>query len=188
MMHGSWDIEHDGQNVWTILDHFLPFYPFNNQENQNFEIIIIIIIKMAADIIILNKCIKHDHMVHCSWDTTSDRCNFSFSFWAIFWPFTPLTTQKTKILKKWKKCLEISLLYTCVPKIMTTWCTVFEIWCLTDGQTDWPRMDRWKKWQIEVGAPPKNKTINEAKPVKNINKNHLSFLNTSCVKGSPSFR
>ena len=30
-----------------------------------------------------------------------------------------------------------------------------EIWCATDGQTDrW--MDRWKKWHIEVGVPPKN--------------------------------
>ena len=37
-----------------------------------------------------------------SWDMERDRHNF-LSFWTIFCPFTPLTTQKTKILKKWKK-------------------------------------------------------------------------------------
>ena len=32
-----------------------------------------------------------------------DKRNFYFSFWAIFCPFTPLTTQKAKILKNEKK-------------------------------------------------------------------------------------
>ena len=49
-----------------------------------------------------------------------------------------------------KKHLEISSFYISVPKITIRWCTVPEIWCATDGQTD-----RWKKWHIEVGAPPK---------------------------------
>ena len=35
-----------------------------------------------------------------------DRHNF-LSFWAIICPFSPLTTWKIIILKKWKKCLEI---------------------------------------------------------------------------------
>ena len=35
------------------------------------------------------------------------------SFWAIFCPFTSLTTRKIKILKKWKKLLERSSFYTC---------------------------------------------------------------------------
>ena len=39
------------------------------------------------------------------------------SFLAIFCPFTLLTTQKIKILKKWKEHLEMSSSYTCVPKI-----------------------------------------------------------------------
>ena len=91
--------------------------------------------KTPGDIIILHKCTKnHDHMLYCSWDMVHDRCNCYFSFWAIFCPFTPLTTQKIKISKKWKKHLEISSFYTCVPKIMITWCTVPEIWCVTDGQ------------------------------------------------------
>ena len=36
-----------------------------------------------------------------SWDMERHRQNF-LSFWTIFCPFTPLTTWKTKILKKWK--------------------------------------------------------------------------------------
>ena len=71
-------------------------------------------------------------MLYCSWDMVRDRCNCYFSFWAIFCPFTPLTAQKIKILKKWKKCLEISSFYISVPKIMIRWCTVPEIWCMTD--------------------------------------------------------
>ena len=109
----------------------------------------------AGDTIILHKYNKiHDHMLYCSWDMAHDGCNCYFSFWAIFCPFTPLTAQKTKIFKKkWQKPLEISF-YTCAPKYMIRWCRVLEIWCSTDGQTDrW--MDRWKKWNIEVGARPK---------------------------------
>ena len=43
---------------------------------------------------------------------------FFFPVRAIFYPFSPLTVQKMKISKKWKKCLEKSSFYTCIPKIM----------------------------------------------------------------------
>ena len=46
-----------------------------------------------------------------------DGCNY-FSFWAIFHPFRPLTTQKIKI-KKWKKRLDISSFYICIPKFIS---------------------------------------------------------------------
>ena len=105
------------------MSHFLPFYPPNSPKNQNFEKMI----KTSGDIIILHKCTKnYDQMMYGSWDMVCDRCNY-FSFWAIFCPFTPLTAQKIKILKK-----EISSFYICVPKIITRWCTVPEIWCVTD--------------------------------------------------------
>ena len=50
----------------------------------------------------------------------------------IFFPIYPLKTRKIKISKKWKKCLEMSLFYTSVPKIMFICYTVPEIWCVTD--------------------------------------------------------
>ena len=68
---------------FVILDHFLPFYPTNNQKNQNKRKMK----KMAADITILQKWTKN-HDQYCSWDMAHDRCNFYFSFWAIFCPFT----------------------------------------------------------------------------------------------------
>ena len=75
---------------------------------------------------------NYDQMMYSSWDMVHDRCNCYFSFWAIFCPFTPLTAQKIKILKKWKKHLEISSFYIRVPKIMIRWCMVSEIWWMTD--------------------------------------------------------
>ena len=41
-------------------------------------------------------------MLYCSWDMVHDRCNY-FSFWAIFYIFTPLTSPKNQNLKKKKK-------------------------------------------------------------------------------------
>ena len=86
--------------------------------------------KTPSDIIILNNCTKnHDHMLYYFWEKARDTCNFYFSFWAIFYPFIPLKAQKIKISQKWKKTLQISSFYTCVPKTMIRWCTVPEIWC-----------------------------------------------------------
>ena len=131
------------------MGHFLPFYPPKSPKNQSFEKIK----KPPGDIIILHMYNKnYDQMMYASWDMVCDRCNCYFSFWAIFCPFTPLTAQKIKILKKRKKFLDKSSFYTSVPNIMSRWCTVPEIWCTTDR---WMDRGRQKKWHIEVGAPPK---------------------------------
>ena len=82
-------------------------------------------------------------MVYCSWDMARDRCNCHFSFWATFYPSTPLTCPKNKNFKKnmKKKTLgDIIILYM-VSKIMIRWRNGW-----TDGR---------KKWHIEVGAPTK---------------------------------
>ena len=114
------------------MDHFLPFYPPNSPKNQNFEKMK----KMPGDII-LHKCTKnYDQMMYGSWDMVRDRYNCYFSFWAIFCTFTSLTAQKIKILKKWKKDLEISPFYICVSKIMIRRCMVPETCCSTERWTD----------------------------------------------------
>ena len=110
---------HDRYNCyfsfWVI---FLSFY---SPENENIKKNL----KIPRDIIILHKCTKnHNHMLYCSWDMAHDGYNY-FSFWVIFCPFTPLTAQKIKISKKWKKHLEISLFYTSVPKIMIIYAILF---------------------------------------------------------------
>ena len=151
MMYGSWDIEHDRQNLlssWTIFCSFTTqkIKIWKTEEN-------------SGDIIISHKCTKnHDHMLYCSWDMVHDRCNCYFSFWAIFLPFYPLTAQKIKILKKWQKKKtpgDIIILHMCSKKLWSDdiWLSRYGAWCMDgwmDGQTD-----GWKKWHIEVGAPPK---------------------------------
>ena len=80
MMHGSWDMEHNGLNFFVILDHFLPFYPPDNPKNQNFEKMK----KNPGDIIILHMCTtNYNHIMYYSWDIKHNRQNF-LSFWTIF--------------------------------------------------------------------------------------------------------
>ena len=110
-----------------IFSHFGLFFvllPPNNAENQNFEKMK----KTPGDIIISHKCTTNEnHIIYDSWYMKCDRQNF-LSFWATFYPFNPLATQKIKILKKWNKHLEVSSFYTSVPKIMIICYTVPEIW------------------------------------------------------------
>ena len=170
MIYGSWDTEWDRQTFCVILGHFLPFYhPANNPKNQNFEkkwkkcleifsfytymctinehhmmygswnircdrqkflsfwaifcpfsplttwkIKILTLKKTPGDIILHICTINDNHMMYGSWDMEHDRQNF-LSFWTIFCPFTPLWSQKIKILKKWKKHLEIISFHECLP-------------------------------------------------------------------------
>ena len=135
--------------IWRMTDvivifhwgYFLPFYPPNSPKNIKFKIMK----KPSGDINILQKCTKnHDHMLYCSCDMACDRCNYYFSFWAIFWPFTPITAQKMKISKTkrklkmkmkiniFKKYLEISSFYIIAPKIMIICYNVPETWHVTD--------------------------------------------------------
>ena len=50
--------------------------------------------------------------------------------------FALLLPKQSKVLKKWKKRLEIWSFYTCVPKIKIRWWTVPEKWYVTDGRTE----------------------------------------------------
>ena len=86
--------------IFCHLGLFLAFSLPKNLENQNFEKMK----KTPGDIIILHKYIKdHDHMLYHSWDMALDRCNFYFSFWAIFYPFIPQHPKRSKLKKKKEK-------------------------------------------------------------------------------------
>ena len=67
------------------------------------------------------------------WHVTDAAVIFHFR---LFLPFYPLAAQKIKISKNEKKKLEKSSFYKPVTKIMIRWCTVPELWCKTDRQTD----------------------------------------------------
>ena len=131
MMYGSWDMEHARQKFLSFWTIFCPFTLLTTWKIK--------ILKKGTpgDIIILHKRTKnHDHMLHCSCDRMRDGCDFYFSFWAIFCHFTPITTKKIKIKKKRekKKHLEISSFCTCVPRIMITMYSSWNMVC--NGQTD----------------------------------------------------
>ena len=52
--------------------------------------------------------------------------------WVVFCPFTTPNNLEIKILKKWRKHLEISSFDTCVPKTTIIWGMLPEIWSATD--------------------------------------------------------
>ena len=109
MMYDSWDMEHDRHNFLSFWTVFCPFTSVWTQ--KNFETMK----KPLGDIITLHMSTVNDNqMMYDSWDMECDGQNF-LSFWTAFCPFTPLVTQKIKILKKWKNHLEIISFYTCVP-------------------------------------------------------------------------
>ena len=138
--------------IWCVTDviifHFGPFFALlspNSPKNQNSEKMK----KTPGDIIILHMCTRnYDQMMYSSGDMVRDRCNCYFSFWTIFCPFTPLTAQKIKVLKK--TLGDITILHMCTKNYDQIF-TVPEICCATDGRTD-GRTDG----KSEVGAPPKN--------------------------------
>ena len=86
MIYGSWDMERHRQNLLSFWTVFCPFTPLTTRRIK----ILKKMRKTPGDIIILHKWNKnYDHILHCSWDTTCNGCNFYFSFWAISCPFTP---------------------------------------------------------------------------------------------------
>ena len=102
-------------SLFIILGHFLTL--LTTQKIKTLKKIK----NMAENIIILYLCITNDnHMMYGSWNMECERENF-LSFWTIFCPFTTITTQKIKILKKWKKCLEMLSFYTSTPEIKIIW-------------------------------------------------------------------
>ena len=66
-------------------------------------------------------------MMYSSWDTERERQNF-LSFWAIFCPFTALTTWKIKILKKWR----YHFTQVCHKWQSHDWYMVPDLWSMTE--------------------------------------------------------
>ena len=95
--------------------------PVKNPKHQNFEK------KKTLLEISFYTCTKnHNHMRYGFWDRV--RQTDFFVLLGHFLPFYPLTTQKIKILKKYKKHMKMSSIDICVPKITIIWCMLPEIW------------------------------------------------------------
>ena len=163
MMLDSWDRECSRQ-FFVILDCFCPLTTQKIKILKKWN--------RCLEILSFYTCIPKMTIVWCMvpeiWSMT-DRifCHFGW-----FFAFLPSKNSENQNFEKIKKCLEILSFGARVPKIMVTWWMVPEIWCTTDRkkykQTDkW--IDRWKKWHIKVGAPPKNQEVYNIKKA-NINK------------------
>ena len=108
MTYGSWDMEHKDR-IFCHSGPFFALFLFYGPRKSKFWKMK----KIPGDTIILQMCTINDsHMMYVSWDMKWNRHNF-LSFLTIFCPFTPLATQKIKILKNWTKLLEILSFYTC---------------------------------------------------------------------------
>ena len=132
MMYDSWDMEHDRQDFFLILDHFLPFYtPYpiwqprkskfwkNENSTWRYHHFTQVYHKWQSYDIWLLRYDVHQTKFFCHLGTF-------FSF------LPPLTAWKMKNSKKWKKCHDISSFYTIAPKIMIICYIVPDIWQVTD--------------------------------------------------------
>ena len=99
------------------------------------------------------------------WHMTDVTVIFHFG---LFFALLPPTSPKNEnFKKKWKKGLEISSFYTCTPKIMISWCTVPEIWCVTDRYMD-GKSDIWR-WMPHLKRGKKGKIFEDlGKNVQNL--------------------
>ena len=131
--------------MFFILGDFLPFYLASSPKSENFKTMK----KTPRDVIILHKCTKnHDHMPICSWDIWHvTYIIVVFHFFGNFFPFTPNSpkTQNFKKMKRkpWRYCHFIYM-------YQKLW--LDDVRFLRYGGWE---VDGWKKWHIEMGAPPK---------------------------------
>ena len=98
------------QTCFLILDHFLPFYPTNNSENQNFE-------KNEQKKTKKTKNtwrhhhftqVYHKWQLYHAWFMRYEAQQTKFfvtfcQFFSHFLPYNPTNNPKKQILKKWKK-------------------------------------------------------------------------------------
>ena len=124
--YDSWNTRCDRQTFLSFWAFFFPFHPLTTWKIKFFTFK-----KTPGHIIILYICTTNDnHMMYGSWDMEHIR-----QLLVILDHFLPLyspNNPKNQNVEKMKKRLEILSLYTCVPWMTVIWCTVPEIWSMTD--------------------------------------------------------
>ena len=109
MIYGSWNISYNRQKFLSLWAIFCPFSSLTT-----WKIKILKLKKTPGDIILHICTVNDNHMMYGSWDMESNRQSF-LSFWTVFGRFSPLWTQKIKILKISKLHLKILSFCKCVP-------------------------------------------------------------------------
>ena len=116
---------------FVILGHFLPFYPLNDPENQNFEKKI----KKCLEILSFYTytwTINEDHMMYIWFLKYKVRETKFFVILSHFLPFQPPDNSENQNFEKMKKHLQILSFYTLAPWMTIIWCMVPELWSATD--------------------------------------------------------
>ena len=144
MIPEIWSTAYNFLSFWTVFCPFTPYGPrkskflkYKKKTTRKYHLTNVYHKWQLYDVLFLRYGVQRTeifvihHMMYGSWDMEHDRQNF-FSFWTNFCPFTHLITWKIKILKKWKKHLEILAFYTYLPKMTIIWCMVPEILSATD--------------------------------------------------------
>ena len=126
MMHSSWDMEHNRQKLFSFWTLFCPFTPLTTHKikilkNERS-------LKISSFYTSVLKIMIMCYTVPEIWHVTDVIVIFHFGLFLAF--LSPLPPNSPK--NQWKKCLEISSLYTTVPKIVIICYTVPEIWLVTD--------------------------------------------------------
>ena len=128
IMYGSWDTDHGRQKNVCHFRLFYALLPLEKPRKSKF-------CKKEKNAWryhhftqVYHKCQSYD-----AWFLRyeAQQTNF-FVILSHFCPFTTITTQTIKILKNWKKRLDISSFYTGVPKIMIIGNTVPDTWHMMD--------------------------------------------------------
>ena len=122
--------------------------------------------KICCDIMILHIYIKNQNILCTIPDirSESDRIFCHFGWFFVFYqpPSSSLMIPKFKILKKWKKHLEIlhhlhhfTSFYKCVPIAGVVWCMVPEIWSVADRFF----LSFWTVFALLPSNNPKNQNL-----------------------------
>ena len=105
----KWDTMCTRQTFFVILGYFLPFYPHNSLKNENLKKKKKKILEISSFNTSVPKIMIIGYTVPEIWHMMD--AIVIFSFWALLFPFIPLTAQKMKNLQKWKKHADIIILH-----------------------------------------------------------------------------
>ena len=120
---------------FIILSLFCPFTPLTTQKFKNLKKR-----KKLLEISFYTSVLKKSWSYAILILRYGVRCNFYFSFWAIFCLFIPLTAQKSKTLTNEKKILgDIIILHMLTKNHVSM---IYNSWDMLHKE----QMDRQKKW------------------------------------------
>ena len=136
--------------------------------------------KTSGDIINSHKCtINDNHIMYDSWDMNCNRQNFFHFVWDILYPFTLLTTQKIKILKKNKQKKNTWRYHHFTQIYQKSWSYAILIICYATTKLSWDMVHNrcncyFSFWAIF--CPFASLTIWKLKILKKLKKNHGSII------------